>query len=110
MNKNVVLSVVAVAIGATLAIAAVGSGYTLFGNASYVTPGNASNRAVQLVSNANASPAIYSGIDYAVPASLTIAALNTLSTDYNFTAASCALGSPRFGIQLAGYSGRSEER
>ena len=27
--------------------------------------------------------------------------LNTLSTDYNFTAGSCALGSPRFGIALA---------
>jgi hypothetical protein len=89
-----------VALGIALpAIAAVGTGYTLFGNATYISPGNASNRAVQLVSDANTG--VYSGIDYAVSAGLTINDLNTLSTDYNFTAASCALGSPRFGIVLA---------
>jgi hypothetical protein len=80
------------------AIAAAG-GYTLFGNATYVSPGHNSNRAVQLVSNANTG--VYSGIDFTVPAGLTINNLNQLSTDYNFTAASCALGSPRFGITLA---------
>jgi hypothetical protein len=81
------------------ALAGVGTGYTLFGNASYILPGNNSNRAVQLVSNANTLE--FSGIDFAVPANLTINDLNELSTDYNFTAASCALGSPRFGITLA---------
>ena len=87
-------------IGVSLpALAAVGIGYNLFGDATYVSPGNNSNRAVQLMSNANTG--VYSGIDFAVPANLTINDLNTLSTDYKFTAASCALGSPRFGITLA---------
>src|SRR5579864_2204385 len=64
-------------------------------------PGHNSNRAMKLVADANNG--IYSGIDFAVPASLTINSLNTPSTDYNFTAASCAAGSPRFGITLAGF-------
>jgi hypothetical protein len=86
-----------------LALAAVGTGYTLFGSATYISPGENSNRAVQLVSDANMG--LYSGIDFAVTPNLTINALNQLSTDYKFTAASCGLGSPRFGIQLAGYTG-----
>lgn len=93
-------------IGAALpALAAVGVGYTLFGGASYALPGENSNRAVQLVSDGNASPAVYSGIDFAVSPGLTIDNLNQLSTDYEFTASSCGVGSPRFGIQLDGYSG-----
>jgi hypothetical protein len=86
-----------------LALAAVGTGYTLFGSATYISPGENSNRAVQLVSDA--SMGLYSGIDFAVTPNLTINDLNELGTDYKFTAASCALGSPRFGIQLAGYTG-----
>jgi hypothetical protein len=85
--------------GSLPALAAVGIGYSLFGDASYVSPGNNSNRAVQLIANANTG--VFSGIDFAVPANLTINDLNTLSTDYKFTAASCAIGSPRFGITLA---------
>ena len=85
------------------AVAAVGTGYSLFGQASYVSPGNNSNRAVKLVSNANNGT--FSGIDFAVPSGLTINNLNMLSTDDEFTAGSCGLGSPRFGIQLAGVSG-----
>jgi hypothetical protein len=85
--------------GSLPTLAAVGIGYSLFGDATYVPPGNNSNRAVQLVSDANTG--VYSGIDFAVPANLPINDLNTLSTDYKFAAASCALGSPRFGITLA---------
>ena len=57
------------------AIASIGTGYTLFGGASYVSPGNASNRAVQLTSNtSNASTEDdFSGIDFGVPAGLTFA-------------------------------------
>lgn len=101
MSRRVIGACVVGMAMATAIIAAVGSGYTLFGSASYVMPGNASNRAVQLVSNANTG--VFSGIDFAVPASLTINGLNTLSTDNNFTAGTCGLGSPRFGIQLAGF-------
>lgn len=91
-------------LGAVLpALAAVGTGYTLFGGATYVSPGENSNRAVQLVSDANMG--LYSGIDFGVTPNMTINELNELGTDYKFTAASCANGSPRFGIQLAGVSG-----
>lgn len=87
------------------AAAVVGTGYSLFGSASYVSPGHNSNRAVQLISDGNANPQVFSGIDFAVPSSLTINSLNSLSTDYDFTASSCGVGSPRFGIQLAGLNG-----
>jgi hypothetical protein len=103
MRKLAWLGVFLIVGGVLPALAAVGTGYTLFGGATYVSPGENSNRAVKLVSDATAG--LYSGIDFAVPANLTINNLNELGTDYNFTAASCALGSPRFGIQLAGYSG-----
>jgi hypothetical protein len=84
------------------ALAAVGAGFALFGSASFVSPGNNSNRGVKLVADANAG--VFSGVDFAVPANLTINDLNLLSTDYNFNASSCGLGSPRFAIHLAGLS------
>jgi len=99
MRKPFRLSLLLVLAAAFPAIAAIGTGYMLFGSATYVSPGNASNRAVQLVSDANTG--VFSGIDFAVPAGLTINSLNQLSTDYNFTMGSCDLGSPRFGIVLS---------
>jgi len=99
MGKRFRFSLLLVLAAAMPAVAAIGTGYTLFGSATYVSPGNASNRAVQLISDANTG--VYSGIDFAVPAGLTINNLNLLSTDYNFTMGSCDLGSPRFGIVLS---------
>jgi hypothetical protein len=103
--KTLALTLGAVTIAAVSAIAAVGSGYSLFGGATYVMPGYNSNRAVKLVADANAGR--YSGVDFAVSAGLTINSLNELSTEYDFTAGSCALGSPRFGITLAGYPNKT---
>jgi hypothetical protein len=72
--------------------------YSLFGDASYVTPGNASNRAVHLVSDEDPG---FGGIDYGVEEGVTFADLQTLSTDYKFeTDDSCAGGSPRFQINV----------
>lgn len=105
MNLKVIILGLCAAVGANYATAATGSGYTLFGSASYVMPGDASNRAVKLV--ADSTTGVYSGIDFAVTPGLTINNLNTLSTDYNFTAATCGLGSPRFGITLAGYPNKA---
>ena len=102
-QTKTILVLLGAALGATQAFGATGSGYSLFGSASYVMPGNASNRAVQLVADANTGT--YSGINFNTPANLTINDLNQLSTDYNFTANTCGLGSPRFGITLAGYTG-----
>jgi hypothetical protein len=87
--------------GMATAVASVGTGYSLFDQASYVSPGNNSNRAVQLTSVGGTD----SGIDFSVPAGLTINNLNTLSTDTKFTSGDCGLGSPRFGIKLAGVTG-----
>ena len=92
MRKGAWLAVLLALVVVLPALAAVGNGYSLFGSATYVSPGHNSNRAVQLVSNALTG--VYSGIDFAVPPNLTINDLNELSTDYLFTAGSCALGSP----------------
>jgi hypothetical protein len=105
MRKVKWLTLLFVAGGMASAVAAVGTGYSLFGQATYVSPGHNSNRAVKLIADANAG--IFSGIDFAVPSGLTINNLNMLSTDYNFTAASCGLGSPRFGIELAGFPNKA---
>ena len=89
----------AVMIAATMpAIADVGTGYTLFGDAAYVSPGNASNRAVKLEADVIGE---FGGIDFGVPPALAIEDLTLLSTDYFFpSGASCGGGAPRFQIQL----------
>ena len=85
----------------TSAVAA--SGYALFGEATPVHPGNASNTAIQL--NSDAAPG-YGGIDFdqtsVTPTVTTLASLQNLSTDYMFTAGSCGGGSPRFQINVLG--------
>jgi hypothetical protein len=102
-KTHTILVLLGAALGVGQAFGATGTGYSLFGSASYVMPGNASNRALKLV--ADATTGTYSGIDFNVPDNLTINDLNQLSTDYNFTANTCANGSPRFGITLAGHTG-----
>jgi len=72
--------------------------YSLFGDASFVSPGNASNRAVHLISDA--SPG-FGGVDYGVESGLTFADVQALSTDYKFESDdSCGGGSPRFQINV----------
>ena len=107
MRKAILLATTFALCAAVPVLANVGTGYSLFGSAKYVSPGDNSNRAVKLVSNATANPATYSGIDFSVPANLTINDLNELSTDYDFIDRSCALGSPRFAIQLSQYPGKN---
>jgi hypothetical protein len=76
------------------------SGYTLFGDAALVSPGNGSPTAAQIRSDATIAPG-YGGVDFNIPAGLTVADLNTLSTDYMFTAGSCGGGAPRFQINVS---------
>jgi len=94
-----------VALGAVVSTLPVfGAGYTLFGGATIVSPGNNSLNAVQLTSNlANVDPNDdFSGIDFGIPAGLTFNQITTLSTDYNFTHNSCGGGAPRFQINMGG--------
>ncbi|HEY6201639.1 MAG TPA: hypothetical protein VI056_01225 [Candidatus Limnocylindria bacterium] len=77
------------------------SGYTLFGDAAPVHPGNASDTAIQLRSDADPG---WGGIDFDTTAGMTLNQLLNLSTDYKFTDASCAGGSPRFQINVDGHN------
>lgn len=87
----------ALVLSATTALAMTPQDYSLFGDASYTT-GNASSRAVHLVSDSDPG---YGGIDYAIDAGTTFADLTTLSTDYKLESDdACVGGSPRYQINL----------
>src|SRR5688572_1410394 len=102
---SIATAVVVVAATSVAAVAYVGTGYTLFGTATYVSPGNASNRAVRLQSD---TPAESAGIDFGLPANLQIQDLDWLSTDYKFpVGVTCNGGAPRFQIQLDQYPGKN---
>lgn len=88
--------------GASAALAFSPTDYSLFDGATYTSPGEASNRAVQLVSTASTTD---SGIDYATGGALTFADINNLATDYKFDAGTCGGGSPRFQVNVASTSG-----
>ena len=74
------------------------TGYTLFGDAELVSPGNASPTAAQL--RYNPSGPGFGGIDFTIPSGLTVADLDNLATDFMFTEGSCGGGSPRFQINV----------
>jgi hypothetical protein len=82
---------------ASFAFALTPQDYSLFGDASY-TVGNASPRAVHLVSD---SAPGYGGIDYTIDAGTTFGSLTALSSDYKLEADdACVGGSPRFQINV----------
>lgn len=86
-----------VGLGVT-ALAYVGTGYQLFGDAEFVSPGNNSNRAVKL--NAD-TPGQSGGVSFGVSSTLTVADMSELSTDTFFpTGSTCGGGSPRFQIRV----------
>jgi hypothetical protein len=94
------------AIVATMALSGIvaashAEGYTLFGDAEIVSPGspgNGSERAVQIRSDATPG---FGGIDFDIPAGTTFEELETLATDYWFESDdSCGGGSPRFQINV----------
>jgi hypothetical protein len=98
------LATLLVSVGIVLA-----AGYSLFGDAQIVSPGNnGSAHAVQLRSEcAEGSPAClinstftFGGVDFDIPAGTTFADFQTLGTDYMFTEGSCGGGGPRFQINV----------
>ena len=56
MRKLFLLVLLLTSAGSLSVLAAVGIGYSLFGSASYISPGHNSNRAVKLVADATANP------------------------------------------------------
>jgi hypothetical protein len=80
--------------------AQVGLDEDLFGTSSYVSPGNASPRAVKIEADDSSE---FGGVDYPTPVPVAIENVNLLSTDYFFPAgSSCGGGSPRFVLALQG--------
>jgi hypothetical protein len=75
------------------------SGYTLFGDATFVGGGHPGT-AVQLRSAGPLPSPTFGGIDFATASGMTVSDLNNLSTDYKFTAGSCGGGAPRFQINV----------
>jgi hypothetical protein len=73
------------------------NGYTLFGDAEIVSPGNASPHAAQLRSDADPG---FGGIDFDIPDDLTFEDIEALATDYNITDDQCGGGSPRFQLNV----------
>lgn len=74
------------------------TGYALAGDAAYVSPGNSSSRAVQLVSDPDPG---YSALVFTIPSGLTLSQINTLSTDVWVEGDdACSDGSPRFQITV----------
>ena len=76
--------------------------YNLFGTATPVHPGNASDTAIQLTSVGTTSGGINFDETSVTPPVTTLSTLQNLSTDYKFTAGSCGGGSPRFQINVDG--------
>lgn len=109
---SIIVSVVGLATAAVMPLTASalgGGGYTLFGDASLVSPGNNSQTAAQIESSATVSPN-YGGVDFGVPSGVTdVNSLNTLSADYMFTHGSCGGGAPRFVVTVTTPSNGSQE-
>jgi hypothetical protein len=86
---------------------ALASGYSLFGDAQIVSPGNNSAQAAQIRSTCPGGPGIcflsgftFGGIDFDIPAGLTFGNFLTLATDYKFTDGTCGGGAPRFQLNV----------
>jgi hypothetical protein len=90
-----VLGALVLMLGVVAASAA--SGYSVFGDAQLVSPGESSPHAVQATSTGTH---LYGGVDFAVPGGLTVNDLSNLATDYKFRVGSCGLGSPRFSVEV----------
>lgn len=95
-------SVLGLAVALPMSVTAA-NGYSLFGEATLVSPGNGgSDTAVQLVSDSAPGSA---GVDFDVSAGTTFADLNTLATDFNVTDDDCGGGAPRYQINVTTVSG-----
>ena len=95
-TKQVFVIALSIALFAT-AVFAAAANYSLFGDASLVSPGKSSVTAAQLRSTPAGS---YAGVDLTIPEGITFASLESLSSDYYVVEGYCAGGSPRFQINV----------
>jgi hypothetical protein len=100
----VFLATLAFAVLASSAALAAAANYQLFGDSALTSPGYNSVTAAQIRSDGSIAPN-YGGVDFVIPAGLTVADLDTLSTDYQFVAGGCGGGSPRFQVNVVTPSG-----
>jgi hypothetical protein len=98
-NISIALLVAGLAIASSAVLAA---SYTLDGGATWVETGNASEGAIQLISDDTYAG---SSVQFELDNTLTFAELTTLSADFNVTDDDCTNGSPRFSIGLNTASG-----
>src|SRR5215204_5279872 len=85
---------------AGIVLAAAATGYTLFGTATLVSPGNNSPTGAQTSSEGPLETLTVGGIDFDTADGLTFEDLTKLSTDYKFTEGTCGGGSPRFQVNV----------
>jgi hypothetical protein len=83
----------------TFAPVSAATGYTLFDDATLVSPGKDSATAAEMVSVSTADP-FYGGVEFEYPDALTFAGLTELGTDFNVTDDNCGGGSPRFSVTV----------
>jgi hypothetical protein len=96
---SLVLAAFSFALGPAVVAA---TNFDLFGDATLITPGHNSDTAAQLRSNVAGTGQTFGGVNFVIPAAMTLNQLTNLSTDYMFTAQSCGGGSPRFQINIDG--------
>lgn len=100
-TQKFIIAAAALAFASALALSSGGAeaftgAYSLFGDASYVSPGaGGSGRAVEADGTA-----VGSGIIFPAPAGTTFGDIDELSTDYFFTSGTCMAGSPRFQVRV----------
>ncbi|MEN9328526.1 MAG: hypothetical protein RI947_1334 [Candidatus Parcubacteria bacterium] len=82
----------------SVAMPAVASTPTLFGNAAISNTGYGTGHSARL-SSSNSAPG-YGGLDFSIPPGTTFEDVQTLSLDYNITDDDCKAGSPRFQINV----------
>ncbi len=114
---SLVLAAFSFALGPAVVAA---TNFDLFGDATLITPGHNSNTAAQLRSNVLGSGLTFGGVNFVIPAGMTLNQLTNLATDYMFTtlnqltnlatdymftASSCGGGSPRFQINVSAPAG-----
>jgi hypothetical protein len=93
------LATLAFAVLASTAALAAAANFQLFGDSVLTSPGYNSVTAAQIRSDVAIAPN-YGGVDFVIPAGLTVNDLDTLSADYQFVAGSCGGGSPRFQVNV----------